>query len=350
VVFQPNTDEINITWEESVAASGEDVTYEWLADELDGDFSTPLLTVPSDEDGLSNEVTLTLGQIDAALASIGVAIGSTTNVKWTIRATEGSNKRLANTPRTLSIRRGGLTFIVYVPNNTPSNKEVYLAGQFGFIDGPGGSINDWQQPGTQPALKMNKISDGVYSLTIAPPANNATFEYKYFLATAATPDWGNGERKPTTGGNNNGDGMPNRKLTYTSGNDNVSDVVSIWEQHPFNHVVFKLTAPNSTPAPNVREVFVAGEWNQLGVAPGAWQQPGTNPRLEMTRDFGDESKKLYFYVTPRPSDNISMKYKYFLATLSSPAWNNGENGGDRTYIYTGTQVVTDDTVSGWDGF
>ncbi len=343
-VFQPNDNQVTISWQETKATGDRAVTYEWIADNADGNFSTPLLAIPSGNEGLDTEVTLTLGQIDAALAEIGVEVGTALDLKWTIRATAGTDVRLANTPRKISVRRGGLTIEVYVPNNTPADQDVYLAGMFEFAVG-----QNWQTPGSQPGLKMTNIGGGRYSITIAPPANGATFEYKYFLATAAAPNWGNGERKPTSGGNNDGGGIRNRRLTYQAGNDLVSDVVSIWEGYPYDHIVFKATLPESTPLFPTREVFVGGQWDLIGgAAPSSWQQPGSNGALEMTRDFDIEDEIVFFYAAPRPAEGTVAQYKYFLSLVTAPTWDNGESRGNRGYTFDPDVDLIEDTVEGWD--
>jgi hypothetical protein len=326
--------EVSIQWTEADGAS----TYEWIADEADGDFSSPLLVIPSDNEGTDPSLTLTYTQIFDALGEAGVSEGQKVNLKWSVRAKSGSNTRLATTPRLINFQRGGVSFTVYVPENTPSDYDVYLAGSFGFLTG-----SDWQQPGTNPSLKLTKNSDGTYSIILGIPVNQS-FEYKYFIAPSGGSSWGNGERKPNGDGTGT-DGLPNRTFTYDGTSDEIFQVVNSWEGFDYPYIAFKLQAPENTPLD--KDIFIAGQLSNLGVAPGDWQQPGTNPRLKLTKDGSGQN---YFIMFPRPENGTALNYKYFLSSTSSPVWDNGENGGDRNYSFNGTNPIANDVVASWSGF
>lgn len=321
-----------IDWEDSPDAT----SYEWVADLPTGSFASPKLVIPSDNTGKTSKLTLTYTQIDAALATIGVKVGESVDYKWSVRAKAGSNVKLASTPRNITFKRGGVTFTISVPANTPANFDVYLAGEFGFLTG-----SNWQQPGTNPALKLTKNSNGTYSIILGIPSGQ-TFEYKYFIAPVGGSSWSNGERVP----NSNGVGTnsaPNRKLTYDGVNNNIDQVVSFWEGYDYPYIVFNLTAPANTPAN--RGVFIAGQLNRLGAAPSEWQQPGTNPALQMTRSNGQN----FFIVFPQPASGTSLEYKYFVSSISSPTWDNGSNGGNKSFTFSGSNNAQSDNVSSWDG-
>jgi hypothetical protein len=330
-VFQSNQ-EVVIDWEDSPEAT----TYEWVADLPAGNFANPTLVIPADNDGKISKLTLTYTQIDAALATVGVNVGQSVDYKWSVRAKSGSNVRLASTPRNITFKRGGVTFTISVPVNTPENYDVYLAGEFGFLTG-----SNWQQPGTNQALKFTKNASGTYSIILGIPTGQ-TFEYKYFIAPTGGSSWGNGERVPNSNGIGT-NGAPNRRFTYNGTNNAINEVVSFWEGYDFPYVVFNLVAPANTPTD--RGVFVAGQLNRLGVAPSEWQQPGTNPSLQMTKGSGQN----YFIVFPQPATGTSLEYKYFVSSISSPTWNNGSNGSNKSFTFNGSNNSQSDTVSSWDG-
>ncbi|WP_224995634.1 SusE domain-containing protein [Cesiribacter sp. SM1] len=118
-----------------------------------------------------------------------------------------------------------ITFTVTVPETTPADKDVYLAGNFDQVRP---ELGPWNQPGTDPVLKMNKVGDFTYSLTIpVATVSGNTFPYKYFLATAAAPNWGNGEQK-FNAANDGCEGRDNRSATFDQSKV-INDVVTVWE-------------------------------------------------------------------------------------------------------------------------
>ena len=341
--IKPAATTVTIDWEGTSEATGKDVRYEWLADEADGDFSDPLLVFPSDNEGRDTQLTVTYTELYDALGEAGITAGAVVNLKWTVRATAGSERRLATTPRSLTIRRGGFTFIVHAPANTPTDADVYLAGAFGVL---GTGFSDWQEPGTNSALKLTRNEDGTYSTTLGlEPGMN--IEYKYFLGAG----WGGGEQKPNGDGTGT-EGAANRKLTIGQA-DTYHEVVGLWEGHAFPYLAFRITVPENTPAN--QEIYIAGEVSKVG-APSDWQQPGTNPALKLT-PYGDGS---YFIVFPQPANGTSLGYKYFLATTAAPNWGAGEqahNGpgncsgrDNRGFTFDGTTTVATGDVEVWEGY
>lgn len=95
--------EVTITWEEPTSA--EEVTYTWHADSLGGDFSEPLLSIESDGNGSETTLTLTFQAIDTALGSLGVEVGETADLIWTVTAETETSVRFADQSFELSITR-----------------------------------------------------------------------------------------------------------------------------------------------------------------------------------------------------------------------------------------------------
>jgi len=73
-----------IEWEE--ATSNTDVTYTWHVDAQGGDFSDPLVSLPSDNSGAGTTLTLPFSALDATLESLGVGEGESITVDWTVTA------------------------------------------------------------------------------------------------------------------------------------------------------------------------------------------------------------------------------------------------------------------------
>jgi hypothetical protein len=323
-----------IDWDDSPDAT----TYEWVADLPTGTFATPKLVIPADNSGKLSKLTLTYTQIDALLATAGIAVGGSVDYKWSVRAKSGTNVRLASTPRNITFKRGGVTFTINVPANTPAGFDVYFAGAFGFLTG-----TDWQTPGSNQALKFTKNSNGTYSIILGIPPGQ-TFEYKYFIAPVGGQSFSYGEREPNANGVGT-KGLSNRKFTYTGTNNDNYQVVSFWEGYDYPYISFNLTAPANTPTD--RGVFVAGQFNRLGVAPSEWQKPGENPSLQMTKSTPTGLD--YFIVFPQPASGTSVTFKYFVASVNAPTWGNGSNNGDQTFTFNGSNNSRSDTVTSWEG-
>ena len=77
-----------IGWGSQNTLSGS-ITYTWHLDALSGDFSKPIISVPSNNSGADTNLTLEYGTVNAVLAGAGVPIGTTANLKWTVTASNG---------------------------------------------------------------------------------------------------------------------------------------------------------------------------------------------------------------------------------------------------------------------
>ena len=113
-------------------------------------------------------------------------------------------KSWKNDPCAVVVRN--YTFSVTVPEGTPADAEVFIAG----------GMNGWDQT----ASKLTKGSNGKYSITI----NNVIegTEYKYVL----NGSWDNEEMAADTEGTGCAPGISNRK---TGSNTAISDVVENWK-------------------------------------------------------------------------------------------------------------------------
>ena len=84
----------------------QELKFTWHADLPDGDFSAPLLSIPSDNNGTANTLTLSYGAIDAALEGLGIEKGASVNVIWTVTAEFLVDEvRFAESPFALTITR-----------------------------------------------------------------------------------------------------------------------------------------------------------------------------------------------------------------------------------------------------
>jgi len=114
-----NTTPVTISWDTSATGA----RYNWIFAVDSTDSSPRLLTIPSN----TNSLTLTLGQIDAALASLGLEPGQSQAGFWTVWAYKGTgapgpDSLRANTWRSITFGRQAITLspfnLVSPPDNT----------------------------------------------------------------------------------------------------------------------------------------------------------------------------------------------------------------------------------------
>ncbi len=97
------TDEAEITWEE--AESTGEVEYTWHADLPESDFSDPLVSILSDNNGEDPSLTLTFEAIDQTLAGLDVEEGESIDLEWTVTAQSGSTVKFAEEIFDITISR-----------------------------------------------------------------------------------------------------------------------------------------------------------------------------------------------------------------------------------------------------
>lgn len=120
---------VEIRWQSTRlnTVAGHIVNYTWMLDLPNGDFSAPLVSLPSNVGGLDTNLTLTYGAIDTLLMQNGVVVGATANLKWTVRAqVQGGNQmRLASMPFNISLVRGNVFPTSVAENSLFSNIQLY---------------------------------------------------------------------------------------------------------------------------------------------------------------------------------------------------------------------------------
>ncbi len=345
---------ITINWEAAEVVNGNEVTYEWQAVKRGESFDEPLIVLPSDNYGTANQLTLTQQQLDDVLAEKGYADSEKAELEWRIKATADDFVSYSAKAFKLAVTRmGGILYTVYLSQPVPAGYNVFAAGEFGYFTGA-----DWQEPGSNPALMLERVSDLVYTITLPFPAADRTIAHKFAIAPAGASSWSHGEQvvDPATGNCNNAD---NRSLQYFAGLEQAAGLVAKWENIDAlacpEYITLSLTAPQNTPAD--KDVYVAGNFNQVRTELGEWNQPGTNPALKM-RKTGDYTYSLTIPVAAVPGN--SFQYKYFLATAAAPDWgygeqkpnaaNNGCEGRDNRSATFDQSKVINDVVAVWEGY
>ncbi len=95
--------EITFTW--NAATSNADVSYVFMLDSVDADFSTPLFSIPADDEGVAVTLTGTYADIDSTLNEIGIEAGTSIDLKWTVQAIAGDSTRMAENAHAISFTR-----------------------------------------------------------------------------------------------------------------------------------------------------------------------------------------------------------------------------------------------------
>lgn len=102
--------------------------YDWVIDLPGNNFSAPILTVVSDNNGADTSITLNYGQVDALLDQAGIAVGDTLISIWSARANAGFTNLLAsNKPYFLTLVRGEVIYPFELISPAPSS-DVYVSG------------------------------------------------------------------------------------------------------------------------------------------------------------------------------------------------------------------------------
>lgn len=334
---------LSITWEAS--ASTGTVTYEWLLDAPDGDFSAPIATISSDNAGSDNKLTIAQADVFNLLTDNGIDRGGSFSGKWTVRATEGTNTRLANTPFLISLEKKELpppsnVYTIRLVNFPDLNGEdVYVAGEFQKA-GVSSATGNWQTPGDNIDLKLQQDTDGSYFIELPNvPEDVTSFAFKFFRGTG----WDDGEQIYDI----NGDcaALPSDRVFMVNPDNRILTFnVERWQEDacPTDLSVFKVTV-EAGEIPADKGIFLAGEFGaDFG---GVWQEPGTISTLQLRQ----ENATTYYLAVSLPAG--AMAYKYSVASTDAPTWDNGAadmscNGLSdfSVTIVPGTTITNDNVV------
>jgi len=164
------------TWEECVANFGAAApTYNFHLDAPTGDFSNPILTLPADNSGMDEQITLNYKAVADALSST-LTPGNSLTLKWTVSATSGTSTEWAESQYLLTLERDALTGIITVnelgsvyPNPAQQTFTVEIKGgadQLTILDAQGKLIQSMDKVGFQTTIKTTGMENGVYFVRI----------------------------------------------------------------------------------------------------------------------------------------------------------------------------------------
>lgn len=124
VISGLGTQTANIDWSNGADGNRQ---YQWLLDVQGGNFSNPLATIQSNNNGFDEQLTLTYSQIDNLLKNLGYGVGDTAKVQWTVRVNGGGSRLATNGPFNINLIRGTVLneFNLITP---PDNTSLTVAG------------------------------------------------------------------------------------------------------------------------------------------------------------------------------------------------------------------------------
>jgi|1048.fasta_scaffold01933_2 hypothetical protein len=101
MVEKNNPATINISWSKHDSC----LSYVWKADLLIGNFSKPLLSIPSNNNGQDTFLTVTSGLIDSQLAGLGLKEGDSVTIKWTVTGFTKTDSIWAFSAHNITLKR-----------------------------------------------------------------------------------------------------------------------------------------------------------------------------------------------------------------------------------------------------
>ena len=144
--LQPATlENVLFEWEQAKAEDGSLVIYEIAFDKVDGDFSSPVYKMPSDDNGKYNSARLTHKVLNKIAALAGIGSLSTGKLKWTVFSSKGIDAKQAAESRVIELERPAGFADIPV--------DLFISG-----DGTEAGADITK------AIKMKKNSDGVFEI------------------------------------------------------------------------------------------------------------------------------------------------------------------------------------------
>jgi len=157
VTLQPATSAVVVfQWDQARAQDGTLVLYEVAFAPANGDFSKPVFKMPSDQNGVQAQATISHKDLNRIAALAGAGSMGTVNLKWTVQASRGINVQTTAASRTITLTRPAGFDVI--PNS------VFLTGSA-------------TEAGTDvtKALAMKSIAPGVYEIYTSLKAGTYNF-------------------------------------------------------------------------------------------------------------------------------------------------------------------------------
>lgn len=197
------TSSVLFQWDQARAEDGGLVLYTLVFDKPGGDFSHPVFSVASDQNGLENKATISKATLNTIAQGLGVEPLESTQLIWTVLSSKGINAMMADSSRTITVKRalgidnppaqlyitgsateGGtdLSKAIQLKLTGSGKYEIYTSlkpGTYHFVDNITGNAPN------QFYLSGDTIHEGAGEVTVA---GNAAQPYKIDLDFSSVSD------------------------------------------------------------------------------------------------------------------------------------------------------------------
>lgn len=298
-VFIGGTGSLQFEWEQARAEDNGVVLYEVLFDNLDGDFSEPLYSVPSDGKGMQRTLSMSYADLTKVAAAAGIPASGTGKVKWTVWSSKGLNVQRSGVSHELALER---------PEGFPAPASAYLTGSAS----EGG--DDLSK-----AVPFKKTADGEFEVYTSLKDGN----YKIVTRNTGTPEAYSisSEQKLVENGETavtGGTKVYRIRINFNNATTEISEVVSLglWFA-PDNKIWFDLpyAGGSSWEIKNTPVVFKQESW-------------GRDERYKfrfIIKDASGAEKEEWFGSTKgdnqRPTASTEASY-WYMVPVSNDRWNN----------------------------
>ncbi|WP_423148001.1 SusE domain-containing protein [Rubrolithibacter danxiaensis] len=169
VKLEPASGSLVFEWEQARAEDNGLVLYEVLFDKEDGDFSKPLYSVSSDNNGLYNKLSMSYADLNKVANAAGIQPLGTGKVKWTVVSSKGINVQNSSVSNVLELERpAGFTEIpaqLYLTGSaTESGDDLSKAIPFKQVSNGVFEVYTSLKDGTYTFAERNTGTPATYSL------------------------------------------------------------------------------------------------------------------------------------------------------------------------------------------
>ena len=173
------TQTVEITWNRSSLGNA---TYKWMLDVQGGDFSNPIIVVPSGNSGADTSLVLDFATIASVLSGAGVTPGNSVDLIWTVKVNGGGDS-LTAAEFDLNLTRGVITSTREIENAinqisvypNPVKDNLFISGielnsdfEFSILDVTGKVVKsglNFSANGNQ-IISVSDLNNGFYLLSL----------------------------------------------------------------------------------------------------------------------------------------------------------------------------------------
>ncbi len=169
--------EATITWNTAEARFGlTPPTYTFMLDETTGDFSSPILSILSDNSGADTSLTLSFKDLADAFGT-SLTPGNSLSLLWTVKAESGDNMEMAASTFLITFERGVLNTVVSIapvlnlyPNPAKGSFNLDLnqaGGTLTLLNSAGQRVKELEITAAHSLIDVSDLNNGVYFVKVS---------------------------------------------------------------------------------------------------------------------------------------------------------------------------------------